>query len=200
MATPISVDTRKAAVAGAALDAGASMVNDVSGLDHDPRMAALVAARGAPLCIMHSAGPPETMQDDPRYGDVVLDVFDALAARIETAEAAGIPRARLIVDPGLGFGKTLDHNLALLARISLFHSLGCPVLAGASRKGFIGRIGGAPSGPARAPGSIAGALALAAQGVQVLRVHDTSATKQALRLWRAATEGTWSESEGGDSP
>jgi len=188
---PISIDTRKAEVARAALAAGAGMVNDVSALGHDPAMAATVAQAGAALCLMHAQGTPETMQDDPRYDDVLLDVYDALAGRVAAAEAAGIPRARIMVDPGIGFGKTLAHNLALLARVSLFHGLGCPVLVGASRKRFIGTIGGAGSGAARSAGSAAVALAAVAQGVQMARIHDTSDTAQALRLWRAVTEGAW---------
>jgi dihydropteroate synthase len=132
------------------------------------------------------------MQDDPRYDDALLDVYDALAARVARAEAAGIPRARLMVDPGIGFGKTLEHNLALLARVSLFHGLGCPILLGASRKRFIGTIGGAADTAARRAGSAAVALAAVAQGIQMARVHDTTDTAQALRLWRAVTEGAWS--------
>ena len=192
-APPISIDTRKAEVARAALAEGATMVNDVSALSHDAAMAGTVAGAGVPLCLMHAYGPPETMQDDPRYDDVVLDIYDALAAKVAEAEAAGIARARIFVDPGIGFGKTLSHNVALLARVSLFHGLGCPVLVGASRKRFIGTISGAPGGPARAPGSVAVALSCAAQGVQVLRVHDTSDTAQALRLWRAVATGVRDE-------
>ena len=194
-ARPISIDTRKARVARAALEAGAGMVNDVSALSFDPEMAAAVAAAGVPLCLMHAQGTPETMQDDPSYADAPLDVFDALSAQVARAEAAGIARERLLVDPGIGFGKRLEHNLALLARVSLFHGLGCPVLVGASRKRFIGTVAGAEGGAARAPGSLAVALACAAQGVQLLRVHDTAATAQALRLWRAVTAGAWNEEE-----
>ncbi|RYH08122.1 dihydropteroate synthase [Tropicimonas sp. IMCC6043] len=186
---PVSIDTRKAAVAAAALDAGADMVNDVSGLGFDPALAPLVGARGAPLCVMHSIATPETMQQDPRYGDVLLDVYDFLEERVVRAEAAGIPRARILVDPGIGFGKTLAHNLALLARISLFHGLGCPILLGVSRKRMVGELGRAAEARARTPGSIAAGLAAVAQGVQVLRVHDVAETAQALRLFLAATTG-----------
>jgi dihydropteroate synthase len=192
----VSIDTRKAGVARAALAAGAGLVNDVSALSFDPGMAAAVAEAGAPVCLMHAQGTPETMQDDPRYADPLLDVYDALAARVAAAEAAGIPRARILVDPGIGFGKTLAHNLALLARVSLFHGLGCPVLVGASRKRFVGAIGGGEGGAARMPGSVAVALACARQGVQLLRVHDTAETAQALRLWQAVTAGAWSGDEG----
>ena len=177
-----SIDTRNAVTARAALAAGAGLVNDVSAMTHDPGMAAAVAESGAPVCLMHAQGDPQTMQDAPLYDDVVLDVYDQLAARVQAAAAAGIPRARILVDPGIGFGKTLEHNLALLRRLSLFHGLGCAVLLGASRKRFIGTIGQAPEAQNRAPGSIAVALHGVTQGVQLLRVHDTAATAQALRL------------------
>lgn len=186
---PISVDTRKAAVAQAAIAAGAGMVNDVSGLDFDPGMAATVAESGAALCLMHAQGLPETMQDDPRYGDVLLDVYDALAARIARAEAAGVPRARIVVDPGIGFGKTTAHNLSLLRRIGLFHGLGVPVLLGVSRKRFIGQIGGGAEAPARDPGTLALTLAAVAQGIQIHRIHDVAPVRQGLSLWQALEEG-----------
>lgn len=186
---PVSIDTRKAAVAGAALTAGAGIVNDVTALTFDPAMAGLVAAREAPVILMHSIANPQTMQDDPRYDDVLLDVYDALAARVAAAEGAGIPRHRIAIDPGIGFGKTLDHNLKLLARLSLFHGLGLPVLLGASRKRFIGTISGVEEAQRRLPGSLAVALAGVAQGAQMIRVHDVPETRQALSLWRAATSG-----------
>ena len=195
LALPVSIDTRKAAVAAAALAAGADIVNDVSGLRHDAGLAPLVAAAGAPICIMHSVATPATMQDDPRYDDVLLDVFDFLAAQIAVAEAAGIGRDRIIVDPGIGFGKTLAHNLALLARLSLFHGLGCPILLGASRKRFVGTVGGVAEPRARMPGSVAVALAAVAQGAQILRIHDTAETAQALRLFLAATTGKGPEEQ-----
>ena len=185
---PISIDTRKAAVARAALAAGAAMLNDVSALTYDDGMAGLAAAADVPLCLMHAQGDPATMQDDPRYEDVLLDVYDFLAARIAAAEAAGIPRARLVVDPGIGFGKTEAHNLALIRGLSLFHGLGCPVLLGVSRKRFIGSIGGAPDPMRRAPGSIAVALEGLRQGVQIIRVHDIEETRQAVRLWQAVND------------
>ena len=185
----LSVDTRKAAVARAALAAGAGMVNDVSGLDFDPDMAATVAESGAALCLMHAQGVPQTMQDDPRYDDVLLDVHDALADRIARAVAAGIPRARIVVDPGIGFGKTQAHNLAILRRIGLFHSLGVPVLLGVSRKGFVGAIGGADTPADRDPGTLALTLAAVAQGIQIHRVHDAAGIRQGLSLWQAV-EGT----------
>jgi dihydropteroate synthase len=140
---------------------------------------------------MHAQGAPETMQDNPTYDDVLLDVYAFLEERIAALETLGISRSRMIVDPGLGFGKTLEHNLALTARISLFHGLGCAVLLGASRKGFIRTIGQAPDPKKRLGGSLAVALAAAAQGVQFLRVHDVEETVQALRLWRAVTSGEY---------
>ncbi len=134
---------------------------------------------------MHAQGDPRTMQANPAYDDVVLDVYDMLEARIAACEAAGIPRERLIVDPGIGFGKTLAHNLALLGSLTVFHGLGCAVLLGVSRKSFIARLTGAGAGE-RLPGSLAAALLGAAQGVQILRVHDVAATRQALAVWEGA--------------
>ena len=185
----ISIDTRKAAVADAALRAGAAMVNDVSALGFDAALGPLVARDGVPVILMHAQGAPATMQDDPRYGDVLLDVYDGLAARVAAAEAMGIPRSRIAVDPGIGFGKTAAHNLALIRGMSLFHGLGCPILLGASRKRFIGTIGQAEAPDQRVPGSLAMALAGVAQGVQMLRVHDVGETRQALLLWQAVNGG-----------
>ena len=184
----ISIDTRKAVVAQAALAAGADLVNDVAAFTHDPDLKRVAAAAGAPVCIMHAQGTPDTMQLAPQYDDVLLDVYDFLAAKLAEAEAAGIPRARVMVDPGIGFGKTLDHNLTLIRGLSLFHGLGCPILLGVSRKKFIGTIGGEADAARRAPGSVAVALAGVAQGAQVLRVHDVWETRQALALWRSVTE------------
>ena len=181
----VSVDTRKAEVARAAVAAGAGLVNDVSGFDFDPGMAAAAAETGAAVCLMHARGLPENMQDDPRYGDVLLDVYDALAERIARAEAAGVPRDRIVIDPGIGFGKTLEHNLAILRRISLYHGLGVPVLLGASRKRFVGTLGGTETATQRDPGSLAVTLAAAQQGIQIHRVHDVAGTRQGLALWQA---------------
>lgn len=186
ISTPISIDTRKAPVAAAALDAGANIVNDVSGFTFDADLAPLCAARGVPVCVMHAQGEPQTMQQNPTYDDVLLDVYDALAARIDMLVSLGIPRDQITVDPGIGFGKTLDHNLAILQRISLFHGLGVPILLGASRKRFIGTLGNAPEAQDRAPGSVAVALAAIAQGVQIIRAHDVAEHAQAIALWRAA--------------
>jgi len=183
--TAISIDTRKAPVAASALTAGATLINDVSGFTHDPALAPLAAQTGAPVCIMHTQGDPVTMQHDPSYENVLLDVYDFLAAQIDQLESIGVLRDQIVIDPGIGFGKTVEHNLALLRGIALFHGLGCPILLGVSRKGIIGTIGKEPRPNARAPGSIAVGLAALAQGVQFLRVHDVAETAQALRLWQA---------------
>lgn len=185
LATPVSIDTRKGPVADAALRAGAQIVNDVAALGFDPAIAGVAARAAAPVILMHSIKTPATMQDDPRYDDVLLDVYDFLSDRIAQAEAAGIPRDRIMVDPGIGFGKTVVHNLTLIRNLSLFHGLGVPVLLGASRKRFIGTIGGAPVAADRMAGSVAVALAGLAQGMQVTRVHDVAETRQAFRLWTA---------------
>ncbi|QBX34170.1 dihydropteroate synthase [Paracoccus liaowanqingii] len=185
---PLSVDTRKAAVAQAALAAGAGMVNDVSGFDFDPDLPGLVAQAGVPVCLMHAQGLPQTMQDDPRYGDVLLDVYDALEARIARARAAGIPAQRIVIDPGIGFGKTMTHNLAILRRISVYHGLGCPILLGLSRKRFIGTIGGAEAPGDRMPGTLALTVSAVAQGVQIHRVHDVAEHAQGLRLIAALND------------
>ena len=189
---PLSIDTRKARVAHAAVEAGANIVNDVSGFKFDPDLGPFCATTSAPVCLMHAQGLPETMQDAPEYDDVLLDVYDFLEQQIDLALGFGLRREQIIVDPGLGFGKTQVHNLKLIRGLSLFHGLGCAVLLGASRKGFIRDIGQAPKPDARAPGSIAVALAAAAQGVQVLRVHDVEETRQALALWQASTTGVGS--------
>ncbi|MFV0410086.1 MAG: dihydropteroate synthase [Paracoccus sp. (in: a-proteobacteria)] len=187
---PISVDTRKSGVARAAIAAGAGLINDVSGFDFDPSLAGLVAKAGLPVCLMHAQGVPETMQDNPHYENVLLDVYDALAARVERAEAAGIARSRILVDPGIGFGKTQAHNLAILGRIGLFHGLGCAILLGASRKRFIGALSGIEDARERDPGTLAVTLAAIGQGVQMHRIHDVAVAAQGVALWRAVTERT----------
>ncbi|MDE4190724.1 dihydropteroate synthase [Phaeobacter gallaeciensis] len=181
----ISIDTRKAEVAAETLEAGAGLINDVSGFTFDAALAPLAAQAGVPVCVMHAQGDPATMQENPVYENVLLDVYDFLAAQVDRLEATGVLRDRIVIDPGIGFGKTQEHNLTLLRNLSLFHGLGCPILLGVSRKGFIGKIGQAPSPDARAPGSIAVGLAGLAQGVQILRVHDVAETAQAVRLWQA---------------
>jgi dihydropteroate synthase len=186
---PISIDTRKTAVARAAHQAGVSLVNDVAGFTFTPDLAPFCAKAGLPVCIMHAQGTPEIMQCNPRYDHVALDVYDYLEARIDALTATGIARPQIIIDPGIGFGKTQAHNLTLLQNLSLFHGLGCPLLLGASRKRFIGDISGTPTPKDRVAGSIAVALAGVAQGVQMLRVHDVEETMAALKLWRASTQG-----------
>lgn len=181
----LSIDTRNAIVMQRALDAGAHIINDVSALQHDPQSLAVIARAGAPVILMHMLGTPKTMQIDPTYDDVVLDVTDFLAARIAACEAAGIDRTRILVDPGIGFGKTLRHNLALMHALAILHSLGTTVLFGASRKSFIAKLMaeiGAPPPTDRVPGSVAAALVAARQGAQILRVHDVAATRQALAV------------------
>lgn len=178
-----SIDTRKAAVMTAAIDAGAALVNDVSALTHDPAALAVVAARGGPVVLMHAQGTPEHMQAAPAYVDALLDIHDWLADRIDACVAAGIARGRIIADPGIGFGKTRTHNLAVLRGLTLLHGLGVPLLLGASRKALIGAIAGGAAADERLPGSIALALHAAACGVQVVRVHDVAETAQALTVW-----------------
>ena len=180
---PVSVDTRRAAVMDAALDAGARIVNDMSALSHDPEAGAAVARHGAWIVLAHMQGTPETMQRGPRYRDASLDVFDALAAHVSAAEASGIPCERIIVDPGIGFGKTARHNLEILRDLALFHGLGCPLLVGASRKSFIGRLSAGEAPKARLPGSLAAGLHALAEGAHILRVHDVAETRQALAMW-----------------
>jgi dihydropteroate synthase len=183
--TAVSIDTRKAAVMTAALAAGAAIVNDVSALLYDPRAIDVVAAATCPVVLMHHQGEPATMQDAPHYGDALIEVHDWLEARIAACEAAGIARDRIIVDPGIGFGQTVRHNLALLNGLALFHGLGCPLLLGASRKRLIGALSNEAPVDRRLGGSLALALAGAARGVQLLRVHDVFETVQALHVWRS---------------
>ena len=182
---PLSIDTRKAPVAAAALDAGIDWINDVSALTFDSEMARLAARSGAPVCLMHAPSDPKTMQQNAQYEDVLLDVYDYLAKRVDFALSQGILRHNIIVDPGIGFGKTLEHNLALLRGLAVFHGLGCPILLGASRKRFIGTISGVEKAQDCMAGSVAVALAAAGQGAQILRVHDVRETVQALKLWAA---------------
>jgi dihydropteroate synthase len=180
----VSADTRKADVMTAAIEAGARMINDVSALTYDGRSAGVVAASRVPVVLMHHQGPPETMQKDPQYDDVLVEVYLWLEERIRSAEAAGIERHKILVDPGFGFGKNVAHNLELMNGLALFHSLGCPVVVGASRKRTIGALSGEAPADRRLGGSIAFALKAAEQGVQIVRVHDVAETVQALRVWR----------------
>jgi dihydropteroate synthase len=187
---PMSVDTRKAAVAEAALDAGAGIVNDVSGLRDDPALAPLVAARGVPVVIMHMQGTPATMQHNPHYEDTVADILEVLRARMDAAEAAGIARERIIVDPGIGFGKTVADNLRILREVSRFRrELGAPVLIGLSRKSFIGKVAAGEGEPLPVEERLAGTLAchawVAERGADILRVHDVAETVQLLAMLAA---------------
>jgi dihydropteroate synthase len=177
----ISVDTSKTQVAEAALDAGAAIVNDVTALRGDPGMAALCAGRGATVVLMHMLGDPRTMQDDPRYEDVVAEVEAFLAGRLEAAVAAGIAEERIWLDPGIGFGKTAAHNLELLRRLGELRGLGRPLVVGTSRKSFIGRLDGSAAGE-RLGGTIASSVLAAVEGAEVLRVHDVAEVRQALTV------------------
>ena len=182
--TLVSIDTRKAAVMEAALAAGAAIVNDVSALLWDDRALEVVAKAGCPVVLMHSPEPSKGPHGGSGYQDVVVEVFDWLEDRITAVVAGGVDRARIIVDPGIGFGKSLSDNLALINGLAMFHGLGCPILLGASRKRMIGALSNeAPVGE-RLGGSVALALAGVAAGVQMLRVHDVAETVQAVRVWR----------------
>ena len=181
--TAVSVDTRKADVMVAAIEAGARMVNDVSALSYDLRSAETVAAAGVPIVLMHHQGKPETMQNDPHYEDVIVEVYDWLEERIAEAQEE-IARDKILLDVGFGFGKTVAHNLELMNHLALFHSLGCPLVIGASRKRTIGALSGEAPADRRLGGSIAFALKAVEQGVQVVRTHDVFETVQALRVWR----------------
>lgn len=186
---PVSVDTFRASVMQAALDAGASVVNDVTALTADPEAVGVVARSGASVILMHMQGKPETMQRDPRYADVAGEVFGYLSARIAACEAAGIPRSRICIDPGIGFGKRAAHNVALLGAAAMFHGLGCAVMIGASRKSFIAKLSAREQADDRLPGTLAAVLVAAGQGVQLHRVHDVAAARQALAVRGAATSG-----------
>jgi len=180
----VSVDTRKADVMTAAVAAGARMINDVSALTYDQRSAEAAASLNVPVVLMHHQGDPQTMQDDPRYEDVLVEVFLWLEDRIAAAVKAGVARENILVDPGFGFGKNVGHNLELMNGLALFHSLGCPLVVGASRKRTIGALSGEAPADKRLAGSIAFALKAVEQGAQVVRVHDVFETVQAIRIWR----------------
>ena len=184
---PISVDTRKPELMRDAIAAGASMVNDVSALE-SPRALEIVAGSTAAVCLMHKLGEPQTMQQDPCYGDVVREVREYLEQRVAAAQAAGIARSRIVIDPGFGFGKTFEHNIALLRALPEFASLGVPVLAGLSRKAMLGRITGRAARE-RVHASVAAALFAAEQGAAIVRVHDVAATRDAFAVW-SALKGT----------
>jgi dihydropteroate synthase len=184
LGVPVSVDTGKPRVAEAALEAGASIVNDVTGLA-DPTMAPLVAGAGAGLIIMHMKGTPRSMQEDPRYDDVTSEVGAWLQERRGTAESHGVPREAIVLDPGIGFGKRLVHNLELLARLDELVRLGSPILIGVSRKSFIEKLTGTEQPEDRVPGSLAAMIAARDGGAMLFRVHDVAATRQALTVFES---------------
>ena len=181
----LSIDTRKPRVAEAAIAAGAHIWNDVTALEFAPDSLETAVRLGVPVILMHARGTPETMQDDPQYDDVVSEVRDYLADRIAACEAAGIPRDRLIVDPGIGFGKTVEHNVALIRHMAAFTDLGCEVMLGASRKRFIASLDRGGDADERLGGSLAAVLAAWRQGASWFRVHDVAATRQALAVTKA---------------
>ena len=181
----LSIDTRKSTIMSQAASAGVHILNDVSALTYDSDSLKVAADSGLPVVLMHASGDPKTMQDNPSYDDVALEVFDYLSDRIEACQRAGVESSKIIADVGIGFGKTLEHNLELLKAISLFHGLGVPILLGASRKRVIGTLADEPDAQARMPGSITAALCAIAQGIQIVRVHDVAATRQAITIWNA---------------
>jgi dihydropteroate synthase len=189
-AAQVSIDTMKLAVAEAALDAGASYVNDVTAFRHDPELAALVADRGADCCLMHMLGEPRTMQQDPRYGDVVDDVKAFLDERMAAAVRAGVAEARIQLDPGIGFGKTLEHNLELLRRLDELAALGRPLVIGTSRKSFLGRLTGRDV-TERVHATVATSVMAFERGATVFRVHDVAATADALAVTAATLAPAW---------
>lgn len=180
----VSIDTRKADVMTPAIDAGARMINDVSALTYDGRSAEVAASLNVPVVLMHHRGAPEVMQDHVHYDDVLVEVYLWLEARIEAALEAGIAREHILIDPGFGFGKNVSHNLALMNGLALFHSLGCPLIVGASRKRTIGALSGEAAVDQRLAGSIVLAMKAVEQGAQIVRAHDVFETVQALRVWR----------------
>lgn len=184
LGVPLSVDTRHAATMEAALDAGASIVNDVSALAYDPAAAPLVARRRCPVVMMHMRGTPATMRELASYRDVAAEVLDELAGRVALAEAAGVARSNIAIDPGIGFAKTPEQNIELLQRLPALLNLGCRIAVGVSRKAFIGLLGAAPDPRNRMSGSVAAGLFALSRGATILRVHDVAATVQAVRVWQ----------------
>jgi dihydropteroate synthase len=186
----ISVDTRNASTMGAALDAGAAIVNDVTALSHDPDSASLIAARGCPIVLMHMRGTPANMREFAQYENVAAEVRSELRARLVAAERAGIGREQIVLDPGIGFAKLPAHNVELLHDLRLLLDLGCPILVGVSRKSLIGKLAGVKEPGERVPGSLAAGLWTLAHGASILRVHDVAETVQAVRVWSAIERGT----------
>jgi dihydropteroate synthase len=181
---PLSIDTSKSAVARAAIEAGAEIINDITGLTGDPAMIKLAIETGAGVCAMHMQGIPQTMQDNPTYSDVVAEIHDYLRERRDALVSAGISHERICLDPGIGFGKTHEHNITLMRHCYEFHDLGCPLLVGHSRKGFLGKLIGDKEAD-RTNATVGGALALAVQGVQIVRVHDVRPLREALVVFEA---------------
>ncbi|MBC7951463.1 MAG: dihydropteroate synthase [Rhodospirillaceae bacterium] len=184
----VSIDTRHAAVMGPAVEAGARIINDVTALEGDGALE-VAASSGAAICLMHMQGEPQTMQADPSYVCAPLDIYDYLAGRIAVCEAAGIPRAKIATDPGIGFGKTMDHNAQLFAALALYHGLGCPILLGASRKSVIAKMSKGEGAGDRLPGTLAAHLSGLDAGAQIIRVHDVAETVQAVKVWQAIRAG-----------
>jgi dihydropteroate synthase len=182
---PISIDTSKAAVARAAVEAGAEIINDVTGLEGDPDMIRVAVETGAAVCAMHMQGSPQTMQDNPTYDDVVAEILAYWRERRDALIAAGIEPERICLDPGIGFGKTHEHNITLMANCRVLHSLGCPLLVGHSRKGFLGQLIGDKQAD-RTHATVGAALGLAVQGVQIVRVHDVRPVREALIAFEAS--------------
>ncbi|MBL4740765.1 MAG: dihydropteroate synthase [Sneathiella sp.] len=181
----ISIDTRKSKVMAQGLDHGATLINDVTALQYDADSLKIVADRNATICLMHSAADPKVMQDNPTYDHVLFDVIDYLRERISVCLNAGLKRDQIIIDPGVGFGKTVDHNLVLLKGLRFFHALGCPILLGVSRKSFIGKIDRPGEAEQRIGGSLSALLYGLAAGIQIFRVHDVDETRQAIAVWEA---------------
>lgn len=188
LGVPISVDTRHADVMRRAIDAGATIVNDVTALTGDPESVGVCAEAGVDVVLMHMQGTPETMQDNPTYEDAALDIVDYMRERLDVLNAAGIGPNKICIDPGIGFGKTLDHNQRILSAVDAFHELGVPLLLGVSRKSFITKIDRDVPAKERVAGSIAAAIAGWDRGVQLFRVHDVAETRQALAVWQAIEE------------
>jgi len=180
----LSVDTRHGETMKAALAAGAGMMNDVSALTHDPAALNVIAASDAYICLMHMQGTPKTMQQNPQYEDVVHEVYDFLKERIQACVDAGVDHKRIVCDPGIGFGKTLEHNLNLLKNLDKFHDLSVPVMLGVSRKSFIDKICGDIAPEDRLPGSLSAAIWGLQQGIQIFRVHDVAETRQAFEIFQ----------------
>jgi dihydropteroate synthase len=180
----VSVDTRHAAVMGGAVESGAAIINDITALTGDSQSLSVAAKSGAAVVLMHMQGEPQAMQHDPHYAFAPVDIYDYLAQRLEACRAAGIAEERLCIDPGIGFGKTVEHNLQILARLGLFHALGVPLLLGVSRKSFIGKLSRDEPVSDRLAGSLTGALLGLGQGAQILRVHDVAETVQAVAVWQ----------------